>query len=41
MMELVAAFIVGWMARPLWDYFLKPVLSNAIKAHTKATHDKN
>jgi len=35
MIELTAAFIVGWMTRPLWDCFLKPVLSNAIKAYIK------
>jgi len=35
MIELTAAFIVGWMARPLWDFFLKPVLNNAIKAYNK------
>jgi hypothetical protein len=35
MIELTAAFIVGWMARPLWDLFFKPVLSNAIKTYIK------
>jgi hypothetical protein len=32
MIKLTAAFIVGWMARPLWDCFLKPILRNALKA---------
>ena len=35
MIELTAAFVVGWMLRPLWDFFLKPVLKNAIKAKLK------
>ena len=35
MIELTAAFIVGWMARPLWDFFLKPVLNNAIRKHLR------
>ena len=31
--ELINAFIVGWMTRPVWDYFLKPVFSSALKAY--------
>jgi len=32
MIDLIFAFIVGWMARHLWDLFFKPVLRNTIKA---------
>jgi hypothetical protein len=38
MIELTAAFVVGWMLRPLWECFLKPILKVAIEAKLK---DKN
>jgi hypothetical protein len=34
MIELIAAFIVGWMLRPLGDVFFF-ILNNAIKATIK------
>jgi hypothetical protein len=36
MIELTAAFVVGWMLRPLWDCFLKPILKVVIEAALKA-----
>jgi len=40
MIELTAAFVVEWMLRPLWEYFLKPILKVAIEAKLKEiTHE--
>jgi hypothetical protein len=35
MIELTAAFVVGWMTRPLWDLLIKPFLNLVIKAYIK------
>jgi len=40
MIELTAAFVVGWMLRPLWEYFLKPILKVAIEAKLKQKNEQ-
>jgi hypothetical protein len=40
MIELTAAFVVGWMLRPLWECFLKPILKVAIEAALEAKDGK-
>jgi hypothetical protein len=40
MIELIAAFVVGWMLRPLWDCFLKPILKIAIKAKLRSKNNE-
>jgi hypothetical protein len=36
MIELTVAFVVGWMLRPLWECFLKPILKVAIEAKLRS-----
>jgi hypothetical protein len=41
MIEIIVAFIVGWMLRPLWELFLKPILKNTFEAYfAKRKSDK-
>ena len=41
MIEIIVAFIVGWMLRPTWEFFLKPILKATFEAYfAKRKSDK-
>ena len=41
MIEIIVAFVFGWMLRPTWELFLKPILKATFEAYfAKRKSDK-